>query len=115
MAIVNVGFPWQQHRKLKDSLQEKKKETSKPVITSIRADKNIIFFTLIPRYRPCTNTWLLSLQYLNQSAWQNGSSGGLIDALIQLLSSAAVWSLLKANTARESSMGCLSNKRVEPD
>lgn len=47
----------------------------------------------------------LPLQYLNQSAWQNGSSGGLIDALIQSLSSAAVWSLLKANTAQESSMG----------
>lgn len=115
MAIVNVGFPWQQHRKLKDSLQEKKTKTSKPVITSIRADKKHYFLHSDTSMSSLHEHLALSLQYLNQSAWQNGSSGGLIDALIQSLSSAAVWSLLKANTARESSMGCLSNKRVEPD
>lgn len=37
-------------------------------------------------------------KHLNQSAWQDASNSCLIDALIQSLSSAALWSLPKANT-----------------
>lgn len=53
----------------------------------MKADKNPFPFTLVPQYHPHTLRPAFSPQHRNQSAWQNGSSGGLIDALIQWLSS----------------------------
>lgn len=50
-------------------------------------------------------------KHLNQSAWQDASNSCLIDALIQSLSTAALWSLPKANTTHTSHQWAASQTR----